>query len=147
MTRKFLILWITLVLFGAVRVSVYAQAQAPSPSPLKSQKAATPRPALECCGYPFPRSLDAEIADGDVHRVLYDDSHVMLLEVNNPPGIDMYMHGHPYASVFAHDSNIGPKAPGPQPPFASGDSRLDPESPYNDMGSGEAPPPEGMQWP
>jgi len=106
-----------------------------------------PRPAPACCGYPFPRSLDAEIADGDVHRVLYDDTHVMLLEVNNPPGINMYMHGHPFASVFAHDSNIGPKAPGPQPPFASGDSRLDPESPYNDMGSGEAPPPEGMQWP
>ena len=40
-----------------------------------------PRPAPECCGYPFPRETDAEIADGAVHIVHYEDSHIMLMEV------------------------------------------------------------------
>ena len=32
-------------------------------------------------GYPYPASSDAEIADPDVHRVLFENEHVMFLEV------------------------------------------------------------------
>ena len=107
-----------------------------------------PRPAPPCCGYPFPRATDAEIADGDVHRVLYADDHVMFLEVSNPPLLDVHMHGHPYASVFTHDTTNGghnPDAP-PMPP-AENDVKLDPSTPYNNMGSQDAPPPAGMKFP
>jgi hypothetical protein len=104
-----------------------------------------PRPAPVCCGYPFPRSTDAEIADGAVHIVHYEDSHVMFLEVANPPLLDIHMHGHPYASVFAHDSNTGAK--NPLAPPRSGPAVLDPTSPYNDMGSKDAPGPNGAAWP
>jgi hypothetical protein len=69
------------------------------------------------------------------------------MEVSNPPGLDIRMHGHPYASVFARDSDTGAAATGRQPPFASGDAQLDPESSYNDMGLGSAPAPQGMKWP
>jgi hypothetical protein len=137
----------------AIRVGVlcalcatWAGARAQSQS--KSGEKIPPRPAPPCCGYPFPRSTDAEIADGDVHRVLYEDEHVLFLEVANPPGLDIHMHGHPYASVFAHDSNTGVRASGAPPPPAGGyDTMLVPDSPYNDMGSGDGPPPRGMQWP
>src|ERR1700685_4672089 len=61
-------------------------------------------------GYPYPASYDAEIADPDVHRVLFENEHVMFLEVANPPELDVKMHGHPYPSVFARDTGVG--APG-----------------------------------
>src|SRR5580693_6033889 len=130
----------------AIRVGVlcalcatWAGARAQSQS--KSGEKIPPRPAPPCCGYPFPRSTDAEIADGDVHRVLYEDEHVLFLEVANPPGLDIHMHGHPYASVFAHDSNTGVRASGAPPPPAGGyDTMLVRDSPYNDMGSGDGPP-------
>jgi hypothetical protein len=66
-------------------------------------------------GYNFPESYDAEIAAPDVHRVRYADDHIMLMEVANPPGYPMQMHGHPYPSVFARSSgrtNIGGGGPG-----------------------------------
>src|ERR1700682_2827313 len=110
----------------------------PGRVPASSKTSFPPRPAPPCCGYPFPRSTDAEIADGDVHRVLYEDQHIMFLEVANPPLLDVHMHGHPFASVFTHDSNGGghnPAAP-PTPPGGN-DPKLDPNTPYNDMGSGD----------
>ena len=36
----------------------------------------------------------------------------MFLEVTNPPLLDVHMHGHPFTSVFAHDSDTGAKNPG-----------------------------------
>jgi hypothetical protein len=66
-------------------------------------------------GYPYSAYLDAEIADSDVHRVLYSDSRTMLMEVSNPPGLDVHMHGHPYASVFVRDSGSTAGAPGAVP--------------------------------
>ncbi|MEG8031182.1 hypothetical protein QP179_06090 [Sphingomonas aurantiaca] len=54
--------------------------------------------------YEFPFRYDAEIAAPMVHRVRYADDHIMLLEVANPPGYPMQMHGHPYPSVFARSS-------------------------------------------
>ena len=56
-------------------------------------------------GYNYPRSLDAEVAAPQVHLVHYKDAHVMLMEVSNPPGYHMQMHGHPYPSVFARDTD------------------------------------------
>ena len=55
-------------------------------------------------GYPYPASYDAEIADPDVHRVLFENENIMFLEVSNPPELDVQMHGHPYPSVFARDT-------------------------------------------
>jgi len=119
-----------------------------SSSTSSSRENAPPRPAPPCCGYPFPRSTDAEIADGDVHRVLYEDPHVMFLEVSNPPLLDVHMHGHPYASVFAHDSSTGGHNPAAPPTPAGGnDSKLDSNSPWNDMGSGNGPAPAGLKYP
>jgi hypothetical protein len=147
----------TIVKLGVLAVVVAAvwaglRAQAPAkatavPGPIAANSIASisPRPAPACCGYPFPRKTDAEIADGDVHRALYEDSRIMFLEVINPPLLDVHMHGHPYTSVFAHDSTTGPKIP--DAPSNVGDTRLDKSSPYNDMGSGEGKAPEGMMWP
>ena len=66
-------------------------------------------------GYNFAPSYDAEIAAPTVHRVRYSDDHIMLMEVANPPGYAMQMHGHPYPSIFARSSgrtNIGGGGPG-----------------------------------
>ena len=138
------------VVVAAVWAGLRAQAPAdataaPGPIAANSIKNISPRPAPPCCGYPFPRNTDAEIADGDVHRALYEDSRIMFLEVINPPLLDVHMHGHPYTSVFAHDSTTGPKIP--DAPSNVGDTRLDKSSPYNDMASGEGKAPEGMMWP
>lgn len=144
---------LVLLVLAAVWIGVHAQAPSkttfePSPIPAASKTVFPPRPAPECCGYPFPRSTDAEIAEGDAHIVLYEDNHVMLMEVANPPLFDIHMHGHPYASVFAHDSTTGAKNPD-APPMPSGgyNSRQDPDSPFNDMGSANGAAPQGMQWP
>jgi hypothetical protein len=131
-----------------VRAQDAAKPTAPSSSsPESSPKTLPPRPAAACCGYDFPRAMDAEIADSDVHRILYQDDHVMFMEVINPPALDVHMHGHPYASVFAHDSTTGAKSSVAQPSYAVGPTRLDPASPYNNMGSSEAPAPAGAKWP
>jgi mannose-6-phosphate isomerase-like protein (cupin superfamily) len=135
------ILVVVLCALGGAWAGVREQA------PSKAQQAASPRPARECCGYPFPRWLDAEIADSDVHRVHYEDEHVMLLEVSNPPLLDVHMHGHPFISVFAHDSDTGARNPAAPAAPPGGNGPMDPTSPYNDMGSGEGPAPHGMKWP
>jgi hypothetical protein len=94
-------------------------------------------------GYSYPRSYDAEIAAPDVHEVHYKDAHVMLMEVSNPPGYQMQMHGHPYPSVFAHDS-----ANPPAGADLTGTARyLDPNSPKNGQNWKNAPPVKGTMFP
>lgn len=68
-------------------------------------------------GYDFPPRYDAEIAAPGVHRVRYADDHIILMEVANPPGYPMQMHGHPYPSIFARSSgrtNLGGNGPSDQ---------------------------------
>jgi hypothetical protein len=135
---------------GVVAAGMRAQiASKPTTSSLTATvKNLPPRPAEACCGYPFPRETDAEVADGDVHRVHYEDAHIMLIEVSNPPLLHVKMHGHPFTSVFAHDSNTGPHNPAaPDVPRDQIDGHIDPNSPYNDMGGSTAAAPAGMQWP
>src|SRR4029077_5182044 len=50
-------------------------------------------------------------------------------------------------SVFAHDSDIGARNPAAPAAPTGGSGPMDPKSPYNDMGSGEGPAPQGMKWP
>ena len=152
--RKVAVLSVVLCALGAVWAGVRAQAlskaaaSASSPAASSSEKNIPPRPAEACCGYPFPRSTDAEIADSDVHRVYYEDAHVMLIEVNNPPLLHVRMHGHPFTSVFAHDSSTGGHNPAaPDVPRDQIDLKLDPTSGYNNMAGSNAPPPAGMKWP
>ena len=101
-------------------------------------------------GYPFAASYDAEIAAPNVHRVLYEDEHIMFLEVANPPGLDVRMHGHPYPSVFARDTGSGP-ATRSGPAGAAGvpidDTHLDPDSIFAGQGWGEGGPPAGLEFP
>src|SRR5579862_9739767 len=101
-------------------------------------------------GYPYPASYDAEIADPLVHRVLFEDEHVMFLEVANPPGLDVKMHGHPYPSVFARDTGAGgltatgnARAAG----IALDDTHLQPDSPWSGKGWNESGPPAGLVFP
>ena len=100
-------------------------------------------------GYPYARSYDAEVADPDVHRVLFEDEHVMFLEVANPPGLDVRMHGHPYPSVFARDT--GGLATGAGPAMAAGaaldDTHLEPDGPFAGKGWGQGGPPAGLEFP
>jgi hypothetical protein len=94
-------------------------------------------------GYDFPRDYDAEIAAADVHEVHYKDAHVMLMEVSNPPGYQMKMHGHPYPSVFARDS-LNP----PAGADLTGTARfLEPGSNRNGQNWAEGPPAKGGQFP
>jgi len=148
---------------GAIWLGLRAQV------PSKTQESAPPRAPSAWGAYSYPRSYDAEIADGDVHRVLYADDRVMFLEVTNTPGLDVHMHGHPYASVFVRDSGGGggggaPAGGGGAASVAAtnlannaaavgaaagglNDGVLDPNSPFNGQGWGQGPPPKGMQFP
>jgi hypothetical protein len=106
-------------------------------------RAAPDLPRAPWGGYSYPASYDAEIADPDVHRVLYEDDNVMFLEVANPPGLDVKMHGHPYPSVFARDVGAGATTAG----VAMKDELLDQKGPFNGQGWGQGPPPKGLQFP
>src|SRR5579864_8716126 len=94
-------------------------------------------------GYPYPASYDAEIADSDVHRVLFENEHVMFLEVANPPELDVRMHGHPYPSVFARDTGGAQTTSG----VVLDDKHIDPASPFAGQGWGQGPPPAGLAFP
>ena len=94
-------------------------------------------------GYPYPASYDAEIADPDVHRVLFENENIMFLEVSNPPGLDVRMHGHPYPSVFARDTGSGQSTAG----IPVEETHLDPTSPFAGKGWGQGPAPPGLQFP
>ena len=94
-------------------------------------------------GYPYPARYDAEIADPDVHRVLFENENIMFLEVANPPELDVKMHGHPYPSVFARDTGASQTTSG----VMLDDTHLDPESPFAGKGWGQGPPPAGLAFP
>ena len=100
-------------------------------------------PRIPWGGYPFPASYDAEIADPDVHRVLFENANIMFLEVANPPGLDVRMHGHPYPSVFARDTGRGEGVAG----VPVQESHIDPTSPFAGKGWGQGPPPSGLPFP
>ena len=110
--------------------------------PLQAQSA-TEYPRTPWGGYPYPASYDAEIADPDVHRVLFENENIMFLEVANPPELDVHMHGHPYASVFARDTGSGPGVAG----IPLAESHLDPSSPFAGKGWGQGGPPSGLDFP
>jgi len=94
-------------------------------------------------GYRYPHSLDAEIAAPEVHHVRYADDHVMLMEVANPSGYRMQMHGHPYPSIFARDT----AAPNPGQGALSGETFLDPASPRNGQNWRMGAAPAGTSYP
>ena len=94
-------------------------------------------------GYPYAASYDAEMADPDVHRVLFENESIMFLEVANPPELDVRMHGHPYPSVFARDTGSGPGVAG----IPIAESHIDPASPFAGKGWGQGGPPAGLQFP
>jgi mannose-6-phosphate isomerase-like protein (cupin superfamily) len=100
-------------------------------------------------GYGYPASYDAEIADPVVHRVLYEDADIMFLEVTNPPGFDVKMHGHPYASVFARDTGtvVGSTSLGATAGAEMTDTHLDPANIFNGKGWGQGPAPGGLSFP
>lgn len=94
-------------------------------------------------GYSYPRALDAELAAPQVHQIHYADAHVALMEVSNPPGYRMQMHGHPYPSVFARDT----PAPNPGQGALAGERFLDPASPRNGQNWTVGGPPKGAAFP
>ena len=93
-------------------------------------------------GYTYPAALDAEISAAEVHRVHYEDDHIMVMEVSNPPGYQMRMHGHPYPSVFAR--NAGGDATTALPPQ---ERYLDPSSKMNGQNWRNGPAPQGLAFP
>jgi hypothetical protein len=100
-------------------------------------------PRMPWGGYPYPAKYDAEIADPDVHRVLFESANIMFLEVANPPELDVKMHGHPYPSVFARDTGTAPTTSG----AVLDETHLDADSPFAGKGWGQGPPPAGLAFP
>ena len=114
--------------------------------------------------FPFPIAYDSYIAAPNNHYMRYQDEHVRFLEVVFRGGERENLHGHPYSSVFERDTQ-GPDVPTdhadgllaepgfhlkpdgtPQRTSTYG-ILLDPNSPFNDMGSKVAPGPAGARWP
>ncbi|MGC3980383.1 MAG: hypothetical protein QM808_03900 [Steroidobacteraceae bacterium] len=54
--------------------------------------------------WPWPDSLDAVTAAPKIHKVLFEDDHVRVLEVTIQPGETEPLHAHKYPSVFAYDA-------------------------------------------
>lgn len=52
----------------------------------------------------WPDSMDAQNAAPKNHRVLFQNDHVLLLEVTVEPGETEKVHGHKFASVFMYDA-------------------------------------------
>jgi mannose-6-phosphate isomerase-like protein (cupin superfamily) len=100
-------------------------------------------PRMPWGGYPYPASYDAEIADPDVHRVLFENGNIMFLEVANPPELAVKMHGHPYPSVFARDTGASQTTSG----IVLDDAHQDPDGPFAGKGWGQGPPPAGLAFP
>jgi len=113
--------------------------------------------------YPFAYATESYKAAPNNHRLLYEDDHILFLEVAVRPGERENLHGHSFPSVFAFD--VGPvRVSGPTPIPATvpplpedrqpgmghgvggGDYRLDPYG-RNGQGGGTGGPPEGMKWP
>jgi hypothetical protein len=88
--------------------------------------------------WPYADAYDSVVAAGEIHHIRYEDDHIRLIEVAYFPGVHGNMHGHPYASVFAYDAAA---------PKNITNVTLDPASPMNNPTGGDAPPPQGMQYP
>jgi hypothetical protein len=56
----------------------------------------------------WPDSMDAQNAAPKNHKVLFENDHVLLLEVTIEPGETENMHGHKWPSIFAYDA-VQPK--------------------------------------
>jgi hypothetical protein len=101
-------------------------------------------------GYNYPRSYDAEIAAPQVHRLHYEDEHVQFLEVANPPGFTMQMHGHPNPSVFANNSGASQNERQGVTQLArlpATQRFLDPNSTLNGQHWQRGPAPQGLEYP
>lgn len=133
--------------------------------PIKPVKDVAPGPDAKPFSkeFPYPIAYDSYVAAPNNHRMRYQDDHVRFLEVIFHGGERENLHGHPYSSVFSHDSGGGPAptstdGPLPEPgihlkpdgsPMHSsvGDIKLDPSSQLNNQNNGLGPAPAGMQWP
>ena len=56
----------------------------------------------------WPDSMDAQNAAPGNHKVLFENDHILLLEVTIQPGETEKMHGHKFPSVYAYDA-VQPK--------------------------------------
>lgn len=65
-------------------------------------------PANQRVKWIWPDSMDAQNAAPKNHKVLYQDDHILLLEVTIQPGETENMHGHKFPSVYAYDA-VQPK--------------------------------------
>ena len=54
--------------------------------------------------WPWPQSLDALIAAGEYHRLLYENDRVRVLEVRIAPGRTVPVHTHRWPSVVYTES-------------------------------------------
>jgi hypothetical protein len=113
--------------------------------------------------WPYNIAYDSYKAAPNNHRMRYQDEHVRFLEVIFHGGERENLHGHPYYSVFEHDSGGGmppssTDGPLPEPgihlhpdgtPMHSsvGDIKLEPNSPLNNQDNGTGKGPAGMKWP
>lgn len=86
----------------------------------------------------YPDAYDSVTAAGEVYHTRYEDAHIRLVEVAYFPGVHTKMHGDPWPSVLAVDAPA---------PTGIVNAKLDPDSPLNGQGGGQAPPPQGMQYP
>jgi hypothetical protein len=76
--------------------------------------------------------LEATVAAPDVHKVLYENDHVRLLEVTIHSGVKEPFHGHRYPSIFAYDA--------PQPRLANElENHEIQQIPRNLTGAGDVP--------
>jgi len=85
--------------------------------------------------WPYPIVYDSIQAAPNNYKLLFEDGHLRVLEVFIRPGETTPMHGHPYASVLAYNTVSSSN------PADVTDTKLDPASPLNGQGAGQAPPP------
>jgi hypothetical protein len=100
----------------------------PKPVPRAPAKSSTQDSTQQ---WPYSNLYDSILAAPNNYRLLYEDSHVRLLEVGVRPGEATPMHGHPYASVLAFNTP-------PIDPRQVSDVKLDPGSQLNGQGAGHA---------
>lgn len=111
----------------------FGQAEVTQPPP----GSATAR-TLNPKGYPYPDAYDSVRVAPRQHWLRYEDGNVRFIEVMYRPGeLGDAIHGHPYPSVFAHDSIRG----------RSKNNLMDPSSNLNGQGSNKSPAPTGMNYP
>ena len=77
----------------------------------------------------WPDSMDAVNSAPKIHKVLFENDHIRLLEVTVPAGTTEPIHGHKYPSVFAFDA-VQPKLKDHQlePSTDNSGNPLDPNS-------------------